>query len=79
MRMPHPRLGETICLYAVLRDTAALELTDIHDYMSMSGLAKQKFPERLEIVDALPRTPSGKVRKDELRARVLTALASESK
>lgn len=36
-------------------------------FLTEAGLAKQKFPERLVVVDDLPRVPSGKVRKDELR------------
>ena len=36
-----------------------------------SGLMTQKIPERLEIIDAMPRNPSGKVPKHELRARIV--------
>jgi acyl-CoA synthetase (AMP-forming)/AMP-acid ligase II len=36
-------------------------------FLDRAGLAKQKYPEHLEIVDDLPRVPSGKVRKDLLR------------
>jgi acyl-CoA synthetase (AMP-forming)/AMP-acid ligase II len=78
VRMPHARLGETICLYAVLQPGARVELKDIHGHMASLGFAKQKFPERLEICEALPRTPSGKIRKDELRTRILATLAAET-
>ena len=30
----------------------------------------QKIPERIEIIDEMPRNPSGKVPKHELRARI---------
>ncbi len=30
---------------------------------------RQKIPEQIELLDALPRNATGKVRKDELRAR----------
>ena len=33
----------------------------------------QKIPERLEIIDVMPRNPSGKVPKHELRARIVPA------
>ena len=36
------------------------------------GLAAQKWPERVELVDELPRTPMGKVRKADLRIRFAT-------
>jgi acyl-CoA synthetase (AMP-forming)/AMP-acid ligase II len=38
----------------------------------------RKFPERLELVDDLPRNPSGKVLKNELRQR-LVAVSSEGR
>ena len=37
-------------------------------HVANSGLAKQKIPERFEFVADFPRTASGKVRKDQLRA-----------
>jgi non-ribosomal peptide synthetase component E (peptide arylation enzyme) len=46
-----------------------LELGDLVAHLDDEGLARQKFPERLEVVDALPRTASGKVKKFELRER----------
>jgi acyl-CoA synthetase (AMP-forming)/AMP-acid ligase II len=78
VRMPHARLGETICLYAVVGPGPAFTLADVHAHMTARGFARQKFPERLELVDSLPRTPSGKVRKDQLRERILATLAAES-
>ena len=78
VRMPHARLGETICLYAVITPGPALGLSDVHAHMAQQGFARQKFPERLEQVESLPRTPSGKVRKDQLRDRILATLAGES-
>jgi cyclohexanecarboxylate-CoA ligase len=37
-------------------------------YLEGRQVAKQYWPERLEIVDDLPRTPSGKLQKFKLRA-----------
>ena len=36
-------------------------------YLNAQKMAKQYFPERLEIIDAMPRTPSGKIQKFRLR------------
>ena len=36
------------------------------------GLMTQKIPERLEIIDVMPRNPSGKVPKHELRATIVS-------
>jgi acyl-CoA synthetase (AMP-forming)/AMP-acid ligase II len=46
--------------------------------LSERGLMRQKLPERVEIVGRLPRTPSGKVQKFELRARIAALVQSES-
>ena len=45
-----------------------LSLRDLAEFCRQRGLANQKIPERIEIVDALPRNPLGKVLKRELRA-----------
>jgi cyclohexanecarboxylate-CoA ligase len=67
-------LGERVCAWAIVRDGAPLALPDVTEHLLSFGLAKQKLPERLEVVTDLPRTPSGKVRKQELRERVDAAL-----
>ena len=38
-------------------------------YLAAQGLMRQKMPEQLEIVDQVPRNPTGKILKDELRRR----------
>jgi cyclohexanecarboxylate-CoA ligase len=48
-------------------------LTEIFEYCKDAGLMMQKIPERLEILEVMPRNPSGKVPKHELRARLLAA------
>jgi acyl-CoA synthetase (AMP-forming)/AMP-acid ligase II len=68
--MPHERLGETCCAVAVLRAGEACHLIDITALLAARGLAKQKWPERLVIVDRLPCTAAGKVKKNELRDMV---------
>jgi acyl-CoA synthetase (AMP-forming)/AMP-acid ligase II len=68
--MPHARLGEGVCAYLVLRPGTTLTQPEISAFIAASGLANQKRPERVEYVEALPKTPSGKVRKDVLRAEV---------
>jgi acyl-CoA synthetase (AMP-forming)/AMP-acid ligase II len=67
---PDPRYGERVCAFVVLRPAATLSLNGIRAYFSVAGTTRQLTPERLEIVDDLPRTATGKVRKDELRKRL---------
>ncbi|NRQ34225.1 AMP-binding protein [Nonomuraea sp. NN258] len=63
---PDERLGERAC--AVLVTTGGpLTLDDLRAHLSGLGMAKQYWPERVEIVPSLPRTPSGKIQKFALR------------
>jgi non-ribosomal peptide synthetase component E (peptide arylation enzyme) len=48
---------------------AKVELPSLADHCAVKGLSRHKSPERLEVVDALPRNLTGKVLKAELRAR----------
>ncbi len=70
--MPHPRLGEAVCACVILQPGATLTLEQVAAAMAAAGVARQKVPERLLAMDTLPRTPSGKVRKDVLRAQLRT-------
>lgn len=72
--MPDERLGEKVCAFVVLKPESALTLEDIRDHFVALKVARQKTPERLEIVADLPRTASGKVKKFELRDRLRSEL-----
>jgi len=67
--MPDPRLGERACAFVVLRRNSMLDFAAMQHYLDACQVAKQYWPERLEIVPELPRTPSGKVQKYVLRER----------
>ena len=67
--LPDARTGERVCAVVVLRPGATLDLQGLRAHCEAEGLAKQKCPEQLEIVDELPRNPMGKVVKPELRKR----------
>lgn len=64
---PDPRYGDVVAAVVVLTPGAVLDLDSLRDHFAASGLARQKTPERLAIVESLPRTSMGKVRKAELR------------
>ncbi|GJF07174.1 (2,3-dihydroxybenzoyl)adenylate synthase [Pseudonocardia sp. D17] len=76
--MPDRELGERVCLYVVPRPGATLTLDEVRAAMAALGVAKFKWPERLEIVDALMSTKVGKIDKKALRADVAERLAHES-
>ncbi|MFW6092909.1 MAG: AMP-binding protein [Pseudomonadota bacterium] len=71
--MPDARLGEKVCAYVIVQPGAALSLEDVQAHFASRQVARQKTPERLEVVADLPRTASGKVKKFELRARLESA------
>ncbi|QLL10390.1 AMP-binding protein [Mycobacterium vicinigordonae] len=75
--MPDPILGERACAVVVPRAGAILRLADLTNYLDRLGTAKQKWPERLELVDELPKTPTGKVQKLRLREHVAARLAED--
>ncbi|MEP6868363.1 MAG: AMP-binding protein, partial [Novosphingobium sp.] len=69
--MPHPRLGEGICAFVIVEAPQDAPYDVLPDaliaHVIQAGLARQKSPERFVFVSDLPRTASGKVRKDLLR------------
>ena len=66
--MPDPRLGERACAFVVLEEGQRFDFADMVRWLQENQVARQYFPERLEIVDAMPRTASGKIQKFELRS-----------
>lgn len=78
--MPDDRLGQRVCAYVVAREQAAAPtLADLTTALLRHGLAKYKLPERLELVDELPRNPVGKTNKTALGDRIAATLAEESR
>lgn len=73
--MPHDRLGETVCAYVILNaGCAGPEVAEMQSFFQSSGLALQKTPEHIEIVRELPRTASGKIKKNILREDIRTKM-----
>ena len=64
--LPDAATGERACAVVELAGRASLSLDELTAHLRGEGLATRKLPERLEVVDELPRTASGKVRKHEL-------------
>ncbi|MGH2908510.1 MAG: AMP-binding enzyme, partial [Solirubrobacteraceae bacterium] len=70
--MPDPRLGERACAFVVLNTTPptpTLSFAEMQAHLDAHHVAKPYWPERLELVSELPRTPSGKIQKFVLRDR----------
>jgi cyclohexanecarboxylate-CoA ligase len=64
---PDPRLGERACAVVIPREGQTITLGEIVSFLERHQLARQKFPERLEVVSEFPTTPSGKIQKYKLR------------
>lgn len=77
--MPDPRLQERACAYVVLKPGETLTFEEMKDFLAKAELPKPYWPKRLEIVDVLPRTPSGKIQKFKLRENIEGKLREEKK
>jgi cyclohexanecarboxylate-CoA ligase len=65
---PDERLGERAC--EVAEGDLPPTLGELTAWLDQTGMAKQFWPERLELVQEMPKTPSGKIQKFELRKRL---------
>ncbi|MFD0888695.1 AMP-binding protein, partial [Streptosporangium algeriense] len=75
--MPDRLLGEKVCAFVRPAGERAPTVGDLAAFLLGLGLAKYKLPERVEVVDDLPRTKVGKVSKRDLRARITETLERE--
>ena len=76
---PDARLGEHGCAFVRPQPGAPpLGLAAVRAHLEAAGLARPKWPEELRLVDELPRTPSGKVQKFALRARLRAEAAAQA-
>ncbi|MFD9669339.1 (2,3-dihydroxybenzoyl)adenylate synthase [Rhodococcus sp. NPDC059968] len=75
--MPDPRLGEKTCAYLVATDEEPVSMEAIQEHLALLGVAKFKWPERLEWVASLPHTTVNKIDKKRLRAEIAAKLLAE--
>ncbi|MGJ6967944.1 (2,3-dihydroxybenzoyl)adenylate synthase [Streptosporangium sp. G11] len=64
---PDPVMGERTCAFLIVRGQAPT-LREIKRFLKERGVAGYKWPDRIELVEAFPRTPVGKISKKELAA-----------
>ncbi|MGI6798785.1 (2,3-dihydroxybenzoyl)adenylate synthase [Gordonia sihwensis] len=77
--MPDPVLGERACAFLVMRKGAEpFTVASLGEHLASHGLAKYKFPERVEIRDSLPLSNVGKLSRKDLRDEVSRLLEAES-
>src|SRR3546814_7599713 len=64
--MPHERRGEGVCAYVIA--DAPVSVADIGSFLGEQGLARQKWPESVEMVDAFPGTARAEEHTSELQS-----------
>ncbi|MCL2829642.1 MAG: cyclohexanecarboxylate-CoA ligase [Betaproteobacteria bacterium] len=64
---PDKRFGERVCAFVALKQDQSFSFEDMTEYLNGLQLTKQYFPERLEVLEQMPQTPSGKLQKFKLR------------
>ena len=76
---PDAERGEMVVAFVVPAPGARFDMAAMTAHLTACGFARQKFPERLELVETLPMNAVGKVQKPELRkiAAGLVAGASQ--
>jgi acyl-CoA synthetase (AMP-forming)/AMP-acid ligase II len=66
--VPDAAYGEALCAVVEVRDGSTLDLADLQEHCR-GRIAGFKVPRHLEVVEVLPRTPSGKVLRRVIRDR----------
>lgn len=64
---PDERLGERACAVVVTKPDQTFDMPTMVAYLKEQKVAIQYIPERLEVRDSMPSTPSGKIQKFKLR------------
>jgi cyclohexanecarboxylate-CoA ligase len=65
--IPDKRLGERGCAFVSLHENGKLTLRQLTDFLVSMNLARQYMPEKLVVLDDIPKTPAGKIQKFKLR------------
>ena len=75
--MPDPVFGEKVCLYAELADSATINLPQLVKHLLALGVSKELLPERLIVLDELPRSSGAKVAKGQLREDIRVRMEAD--
>ena len=76
--IPDAEMGERVCAFVVCRDLTQIDLSETKSFLETKGLARFKWPERIEILKSLPRVASGyKIDKKKLKEDFIPTRASE--
>jgi acyl-CoA synthetase len=73
---PDPVFGERVCAVVTLQPGASLTLEALVAFLRGGGLSVESLPERLVVMDELPRASGGKIAKVALREEIAARFAS---
>jgi 2,3-dihydroxybenzoate-AMP ligase len=76
--MPDKVYGERVCAFITIRDgMTAPNVAELGAFLQREGMAKFKWPERVEVLTELPLTNAGKLSKPKLKELIVQKLAAE--
>jgi acyl-CoA synthetase len=76
--MPDPVFGEKVCVYSELVASATVDLPELVQHLLALGVSKELLPERLIVLDELPRSSGAKVAKGQLREDIRARMEAEN-
>ncbi len=77
--MPDKVYGERVCAFITVREgMAAPGIAELGAFLQSQGLAKFKWPERIEVLPELPLTNAGKLSKPRLKEMIVQKLSAEN-
>jgi acyl-CoA synthetase len=75
--VPDPVFGERVCAVVELHPGTALSLEELVSHLRAQGVSVESWPERLLVLDELPRSSGGKIAKAALREEAARRLADK--
>jgi len=75
--IPDPVFGEKVCVYAELSDSHEIDLPALIEHLLAQGISKELLPERLIVLDQLPRSSGGKIAKGKLREEIRARMEAD--
>ncbi len=75
---PCPVMGERACAFVVTHDKAPLTLADLLSFLQNESMPTWQMPERIELMDELPKSAGGKIMKNKLRELVAAKVKAEA-
>ncbi len=76
--MPDPVLAERVCAYVICESGQTLSFDEMVEFLKGKRMSVWKLPERLELRQEFPMTPSGKIQKFMLRQEIAQLIERET-